>query len=378
MSNRSLVLAILFLAVVGIISRAALILAYPMDTIEVMAGKRGDQYAYFEVARTVVSEGEFRGKQFRAYRPPGYPAYLALLSQRDIMGRAVADALPEAAEQGYVALLDEVYRSARPYTAHGAKFVYQPPSGGASEERYVDFVFQPITGGDGTVTGILVQGVDVTARAMGEQALSQSRARLDYATRLSGVGYWYCDLPFDELQWDDRVKDHFFFPPESRITIHDFYARIHEEDRALTRAAIETSVNSRTPYDIVYRTVNPETGATRWIRAQGGADYAPDGTPLRFDGVSLDVTAQKTDEQRLSKLNRLLREQDRRKDEFIATLSHELRNPLAPIRAAARVMVTPGISPEQRQQAQAGRVGQNPQEGHQGEILDRHHGIIVP
>lgn len=44
-----------------------------------------------------------------------------------------------------------------------------------------------------------------------ERALAINHARLDYAKRLSGVGFWHCDLPFDVLEWDDRVKEHFFF-----------------------------------------------------------------------------------------------------------------------------------------------------------------------
>ena len=182
--------------------------------------------------------------------------------------------------------------------------------------------------------------------------LVEDHARLDYATRLSGVGFWYCDLPFDFLEWDERVKEHFFFAPTDRITIGDFYARIHEEDRAPTRAAIEASIGNRTPYDIVYRTVHPTTAEVKWIRALGGTDYAADGTPTHFDGVTVDVSAQKLDQQRLARLNLQLREQDRRKDEFIATLSHELRNPLAPIRAAAKVIASPKAAPEQVRQAQ--------------------------
>ncbi len=185
-----------------------------------------------------------------------------------------------------------------------------------------------------------------------QETLALSRSRLDYATRLSGVGFWYCDLPFDELQWDDRVKEHFFFPPQARITIDDFYARIHEEDREATRLAIAGSIASRAPYDIVYRTVDPATKQVKWIRALGGTDYGSDGTPAYFDGVTVDVTAQKLDQQELALLNERLREQDRRKDEFIATLSHELRNPLSPIRAAAKVLASPQLSPEQLRRAQ--------------------------
>ena len=197
-----------------------------------------------------------------------------------------------------------------------------------------------------------MQGVDVTSRLATDRALALNRARLDYATRLSGVGFWYCDLPFDYLEWDERVKEHFFFAATDRITIDDFYARIHDEDRAPTRGAIDASIRTGTPYDIVYRTVHPTTGEIKWIRALGGTDYAPDGTPTHFDGVTVDVSAQKLDQQRLAQLNHQLREQDRRKDEFIATLAHELRNPLAPIRVAARLIASPQLPPTKLKRAQ--------------------------
>ena len=181
--------------------------------------------------------------------------------------------------QGYVALLDEVYRTGKPFSATGAKFTLREAAGDSLAQRYVDFIYQPMTSRNGVVTGILVQGVDVTARSASDHALALNRSRLEYATRLSGIGFWYCDLPFEELDWDERVKEHFFFAPQDRITIDDFYTRIHDEDRASTRDAIDASIQRRAPYDIVYRTVHPDTGEIKWIRALGGTVYADDGTP---------------------------------------------------------------------------------------------------
>ena len=138
------------------------------------------------------------------------------------------------------------------------------------------------------------------ARDAADRTLARSRARLAYATRLSRVGFWYCDLPFDVLEWDDQVKEHFFIEPTASVTIEDFYDRIHGEDREMTRSAIAASIESRNPYDIVYRTVHPATGQVKWIRALGGTNYADDGSPVHFDGVTVDVTAQKLDERRIS------------------------------------------------------------------------------
>ena len=175
-------------------------------------------------------------------------------------------------------------------------------------------------------------------RVRAEVALQQSEERLAFVRRSSGVGFWYCDLPFDVLQWDDLVKDHFHLPPDATVTIDTFYDRIHPDDREPTRQAIERSIGRRTPYKVDYRTVNPDTGALKWVRAIGRTFYAADGTPTRFDGVTLDVSEQKQAEATLKDNEQRLREADRRKDEFLATLAHELRNPLAPIRSGLEVI----------------------------------------
>ena len=92
------------------------------------------------------------------------PGYLKLIGHRDIVGKTIADGLPDAAEQGYVALLDDVYRSGQPYAATGARYQMQAQPHGPVSERYVDLVFQPIRGHDGVVRGIFIHGVDVTDR----------------------------------------------------------------------------------------------------------------------------------------------------------------------------------------------------------------------
>ncbi|MFO0612210.1 MAG: ATP-binding protein [Polyangiaceae bacterium] len=164
----------------------------------------------------------------------------------------------------------------------------------------------------------------IRTRREAETALADNRARLEYAVLLSGVGFWYCDLPFDELMWDERVKAHFWLPPDAVVTIDLFYACIHPDDREATRLAIESSIANRARYDVIYRTVDPTSKRVKHVRALGGAAYGRDGEPIRFDGVTLDVTA--------------LREHDQRKDEFLATLAHELRNPLAPIRTGLELI----------------------------------------
>jgi PAS domain S-box-containing protein len=95
--------------------------------------------------------------------------YLKLVGYRDIVGKTVAEGLPEAVDQGYVTLLDQVYLSGEAFSAKSAKYEFQATPGGQVNERYVDFVFQPIRDAQNALSGILVQGLDVTERVHDEK-----------------------------------------------------------------------------------------------------------------------------------------------------------------------------------------------------------------
>ncbi|QDV25845.1 PAS domain S-box protein [Aureliella helgolandensis] len=148
----------------------------------------------------------------------------------------------------------------------------------------------------------------VVERVRAEAALRQSEERSAFVRRSSGVGFWYCDLPLDVLQWDELVKAHFHLSPDATVTIQTFYDRIHEDDRERTRRAIEQSIAGRTHYNLDYRTVSPDTGAVKWVRAIGRTFYSADGTPTSFDGVTLDVSDQKRAEARLRESEQRFRE----------------------------------------------------------------------
>jgi PAS domain S-box-containing protein len=185
----------------------------------------------------------------------------------------------------------------------------------------------------GEVVGLLKIMRDTTEQKRTEQELEVSRERLDLVVNSSEVGLWYCDLPFDRLVWNAKCKEHFGLPPDADVTIDTFYGRVHPDDREGVRRAIEQSIGGRSEYDAEFRTLDPQ-GRVRWVRAIGQPFYDEEGTPLRFDGITVDVTQRIAQEE-------ALREADRRKDEFLATLAHELRNPLAPIRNALHLMREP-------------------------------------
>lgn len=102
------------------------------------------------------------------------PAYDRLVAHRDVLGRTVAEALPEVIEQGYIALLDEVLRTGQTYEGRGAVFKISPGEGQPPEDRILDFNYQPLREVDGTVTGIILIGIDITDNKRAERALVQN------------------------------------------------------------------------------------------------------------------------------------------------------------------------------------------------------------
>ncbi|MES1258253.1 MAG: PAS domain-containing protein, partial [Acidobacteriota bacterium] len=109
------------------------------------------------------------------------------------------------------------------------------------------------------------------------------------------VGLWYCDLPFGTLNWDAKAKEHFGLPGDAEVTIDTFYDCLHPDDRERTRQAIADSIAMRTPHDMEYRTVSPAgtVRKIRWIHAMGRCFYNEAGEPVRFDGLTIDVTHRK-------------------------------------------------------------------------------------
>ena len=99
--------------------------------------------------------------------------YQELIGHRDVIGRPVRDAVPEAEEQGFFGLLDQVYQSGELFVGHGTRIDLARGAGHAVEERYLDFVYQPMRE-NGSVSGIIVLGVDVTEGRRAEQALIQA------------------------------------------------------------------------------------------------------------------------------------------------------------------------------------------------------------
>ncbi len=106
-------------------------------------------------------------------------SYLQLVGHRALVGKAVRDALPEVQGQGFFELLDHVYRTGQPFVGHAVPLRVQRDPNAPLEERFIDFVYQPIHDQHGKVSGIFVEGSDVTARKRIEDELRAANRQKD-------------------------------------------------------------------------------------------------------------------------------------------------------------------------------------------------------
>lgn len=103
-------------------------------------------------------------------------AYRRLVGERDIVGRPVREVFPEVEGQGYFEMLDDAYRSGEAVRGEAQSLWLRRSAQGPLEQRFVDFVYQPVTDEAGRVSGIFVEGVDVTERVAAAAALAESEA----------------------------------------------------------------------------------------------------------------------------------------------------------------------------------------------------------
>lgn len=174
-------------------------------------------------------------------------------------------------------------------------------------------------------------------RARVGRDLKEVADRLALAIAAAHLGDWSWDATTDVVTLSARAAEIVGIAPGARMTWTEMQELLHEGDREQARSKVERAMASRDQYDAEYRVVRPN-GAEVWVSAKGQAQYDPTGSPLGMYGVVQDITDRKQLEEQLIRRATELAEADRKKDDFIALLAHELRNPLAPVRTGIQVM----------------------------------------
>ncbi|MGG7603162.1 ATP-binding protein [Massilia sp. BKSP1R2A-1] len=174
--------------------------------------------------------------------------------------------------------------------------------------------------------------------------------RFEQVARAGDIGVWYADAPFSRFQLNDEMARHLGLGHNRHAHIRALLAVIDPADRPRVESSMRRTLAEGSSLDVEFRTDAAHGG--RWLRAIGwcgGNDAAGGQKVLRFDGVTLDVGTHKEAEHDLRRLAQELSEKNRQQSDFLSTLAHELRNPLAPIRAGIELMQADADPARQRE-----------------------------
>jgi PAS domain S-box-containing protein len=200
----------------------------------------------------------------------------------------------------------------------------------ADDERFLEARLIPEFADDGSVESVLAIATDMTERERMDAALRESQARLRLTIEAARIGDWDLDLQTGEARHSARHDQCFgYAEPCAEWRFEVFMAHVHPDDRDFVEQLFHHAVATNGEWHFECRVIWPN-GSVHWIEAHGSV-YKEGGRATRMLGIVADATSRKLAE-------RSLLDADRRKDEFLATLAHELRNPLAPIRNALEIM----------------------------------------
>jgi len=210
-------------------------------------------------------------------------------------------------------------------------------------ERAIADSSAPIVNESGRAQGMVLVFRDVSEARAAERALQLRDAELQIIHDYARFPIAHCDPEHRYLFVNRSYAERLGLTPEQCVGKH---IRDVAGERAyeIIRPHIEEALGGRTiefETEICY----PGELGTRWVRCIYAPVQDANGTVRSFVAAITDITDKKRAEA-------ALRDANRRKDEFLATLSHELRNPLAPIRTAARLLASPELGPHQLQWAQ--------------------------
>jgi PAS domain S-box-containing protein len=226
-------------------------------------------------------------------------AYRELVGRGDLIGKTIRAALPEVESQGFYEILDEVYQSGNPYSANAARIVLRRQND-AEEERFLDFVYQPIRDASGAVSGIFVQGHDVTQLRKAQETAKENEKRFRTLAQSLPNQVWTA-LPNGQIEWcNDEIYRYsglasLHFDADTRSTM------IHPDEAEAVSRNWQHSLRSGQPFEMDIR-LRRHDGAFRWFISRAAPIMNSEGDIILWVATNTDIEEQKKTESHLEYL----------------------------------------------------------------------------
>jgi PAS domain S-box-containing protein len=304
-----------------------------------VAAERAEQYLREIFAQAPAFMAVLRGKDH--VFDFANDAYLQLVGHRDVIGKPVAEALPEVIEQGLVDLLDRVLTTGVPFIGRAFPVLLQRSPDAPLEERFVDFVYQPLTDATGARVGIVAHGTDVTENVISQReierllresesaraAVEDSEKRYRVLANAIPVQVWTA-TPDGAVEYTNERTSAYFGKPSDELVGERWMTMLHPDDVEPTLTRWKESLATGTDYQVEFRLWSAAHRSYRWHLGRALPQRDEDGAIIRWFGTNTDIEDAKRAEAELKRLTAEATEANHAKSAFLAAMSHELRTPL--------------------------------------------------
>ena len=251
------------------------------------------------------------------------------MAREEQVGRAVLEILPQHKETGLFDIYCRVIETGEPYETDAFLFQWDEPP----NRRWFDIRATKL--GD----GFAASWRDVTWRQESEESIRRSREHLQFVSDAAAVGVAHCNSDWRFVFVNQTYAARLGLTPEQvigRTVVEVLGPQVAEAIRPYVERALAGEA-LRYETEVVY----PQIGR-RYLHCAYTPAVDAEGRAAGWVAAITDLTERHRLEEELRRSEESLKEADRRKDEFLATLAHELRNPLAPIRNAVQILRVQG------------------------------------
>ena len=214
-------------------------------------------------------------------------------SAADFIGKPIRESLPELETQPFIELLDEVYRTGKPYVGRESKAFLNRTQSGQPAEAYFDFVYQPVRTAQGTVQGILVHAVEVTDKVLARRDVERNEVRLRLAQDAAQIGTWEWDRTTGSQAVSPELHQLFGTDATDVNYVAEWAERVFPADWPAVERLMKEGYEAG-KMEIEYRYQHPHRGL-RWFYCKGRRQQ---GLTTMF-GIVQDVTERKLAENAL-------------------------------------------------------------------------------
>jgi len=225
------------------------------------------------------------------------PLYLQLTGKKDVIGKTVAEVLPEVIEQGFIGMLDNVYRTGETYIGTETLVKVDKEGKGELIDFYMNFIYQAYRNDKGEIEGVFFFINDITEQQKAKENLLTISERLLLATTSAKMGIWDWDIVNDTTTWDNRMYELYGIGKQQFIGTYSVWQnRVHPDDIERVGKESSNAISGLHDYIAEFRVIWPDK-SVHFIESHAIISRDEKGVAVRMIGGNIDITEKKRLEQ---------------------------------------------------------------------------------